>query len=138
MLTPEIPDVDELVAPDPPEPDCPPAPPVPLAPAVLPALEVPAVPDEEVLPDDGPEADEPDEPDDDEPDEEKAILMMRGIALPPEAEALLRDPASESPKPGDPAFARAEYRIVARPADMIAAVAALTKKYDVRFARDGR
>ena len=54
----------------------------------------------------------------------REVVRRRGIALPPEAERLLRDPASESPKPGDPAFARAEYRIVARPSDMIAAVAA--------------
>lgn len=53
-----------------------------------------------------------------------AVVRRRGIALPPGAAALLADPASESPKPGDPAFEGAEYRIVARPADMIAAVAA--------------
>lgn len=53
----------------------------------------------------------------------RAIVAARGIALPPAAAALLADPASESPKPGDPAFARAEYRIVARPAEMIAAAA---------------
>jgi hydroxypyruvate reductase len=34
----------------------------------------------------------------------------------------------ESPKPGDPAFARAEYRIIARPADAIAAAAAAVSR----------
>ncbi|MDB5592838.1 glycerate kinase [Enterovirga sp.] len=51
------------------------------------------------------------------------VVRRRGIDLPPEAARLLADPSSESPKPGDAVFAGAEYRIVARPADMIAAVA---------------
>ncbi|WP_375462138.1 glycerate kinase [uncultured Enterovirga sp.] len=51
-----------------------------------------------------------------------AVVRRRGITLPPSAAALLADPASESPKPGDPAFRGAEYRIVARPADMISAL----------------
>jgi len=53
----------------------------------------------------------------------RAILARRGVAAPPAAAALLQDPANESPKPGDPAFARAEYRIVARPADAVEAAA---------------
>src|SRR5262249_55253418 len=36
----------------------------------------------------------------------------------------LADPANESPKPGDPVFARTEYRLVARPADAFRAVEA--------------
>ena len=52
----------------------------------------------------------------------RAVLARRGIVPEPAIAALLADPASESPKPGDPAFARAEYRIVAKPADTIAAV----------------
>ncbi|TDR87284.1 glycerate kinase type-2 family protein [Enterovirga rhinocerotis] len=52
----------------------------------------------------------------------RAVLARRGIEPGPEVAALLADPASESPKPGDPAFDRSEYRIVSRPADMIAAV----------------
>jgi hydroxypyruvate reductase len=55
--------------------------------------------------------------------EARAIVAKRGIALPPAARSLLEDPGNETPKPGDPAFAKAEYRIVARPADSIAAAA---------------
>lgn len=51
----------------------------------------------------------------------RAIVARYGLKLPPAAEALLADAASETPKPGDPAFASSEYRIVARPADAIAA-----------------
>ncbi len=53
-----------------------------------------------------------------------AIVARRGLDLPASARALLADPAMETPKPGDPIFSRAEYRIVARPADAIAAAAA--------------
>ncbi|HVL73803.1 MAG TPA: glycerate kinase [Beijerinckiaceae bacterium] len=53
-----------------------------------------------------------------------AVVARRGIDLPPSARALLADPNSESPKPGDPAFANTDFRIVARPADAVAAAAA--------------
>ncbi len=53
----------------------------------------------------------------------RSILARREIPVTATVAALLADPANETPKPGDPAFARTEYRIVARPADMIAAVA---------------
>ena len=53
--------------------------------------------------------------------EARAIVARRGVPLPPAAQALLADPASETPKPGDPLFDRTEFRIVARPADAIAA-----------------
>jgi glycerate 2-kinase len=56
-------------------------------------------------------------------DEARAIVSRRGIDLPDSARALLDDPAMESPKPGDPAFARAEHRIIAKPAHSIAAAA---------------
>jgi glycerate 2-kinase len=49
------------------------------------------------------------------------------VPLPASAEALLHDPASESPKPGDPVFARTEFRIVARPLDAVAAAAQAAK-----------
>ncbi len=52
-----------------------------------------------------------------------AVVSRRRIELPPAAAALLADPANETPKPGDSLFARTEYRIVARPAETIAAVA---------------
>lgn len=54
----------------------------------------------------------------------RAIVARYGLALPPAAQALLSDEASETPKPGHPAFARSEYRIVARPADALAAARA--------------
>ncbi|KQO70933.1 glycerate kinase [Methylobacterium sp. Leaf88] len=54
----------------------------------------------------------------------RAICERRGIPLPETAKALLNDPANETPKAGDPAFARAEYRIIARPIDALEAAAA--------------
>lgn len=57
-----------------------------------------------------------------------AIVERRGIALSPAARALFTDPANETPKPGDPAFARAEFRLIARPADAIAAAAEAARR----------
>jgi len=54
----------------------------------------------------------------------RAIVARYGLALPPAAQALLADDANETPKPGDSAFSGSEYRIVARPADAIAAAVA--------------
>jgi len=59
--------------------------------------------------------------------EARAILARRGIEVPAVARALLDDPASESPKPGDPAFAGSEYRIVAKPVDSLAAAAEVVR-----------
>src|SRR5205085_2760655 len=53
-----------------------------------------------------------------------AIVERRRLALPPAALRALADPANESPKPGDPVFARTEYHLVARPADAFRAVEA--------------
>jgi hydroxypyruvate reductase len=52
-----------------------------------------------------------------------AVLARRRIDPPPAIVAALNDPANESPKPGHPAFADAQYTIVARPADMMEAAA---------------
>ena len=57
----------------------------------------------------------------------RAICERRGIALPDSARALLADPANETPKPGDPVFAHAEYRIIARPIDALEAAAAAAR-----------
>ncbi|KQT80796.1 glycerate kinase [Methylobacterium sp. Leaf466] len=57
-----------------------------------------------------------------------AICERRGIPLPDTARALLNDPANETPKAGDPAFARSEYIIVARPIDALEAAAAAARK----------
>ena len=59
--------------------------------------------------------------------EARAIVAKYGVALPPAAAALLADPANETPKPGDPIFAHAEFRIVARPRDSLDAAIALAR-----------
>ncbi len=63
----------------------------------------------------------------------RAILARYGLDLPAAAKALLDDDASETPKPGHDAFARTEFRIIARPADAIAAAhaAATAAGYEV-------
>ncbi|GJE76640.1 glycerate kinase type-2 family protein [Methylorubrum suomiense] len=58
----------------------------------------------------------------------RAICERRGITLPESALALLNDPANETPKAGDPAFARAEYRIIARPIDALEAAAEAARR----------
>lgn len=50
-----------------------------------------------------------------------AIAGRRGIELPPAALELLRDPANETPKPGDPIFANTTFRIIGCPDDAMAA-----------------
>jgi hydroxypyruvate reductase len=52
------------------------------------------------------------------------ILARRGIAPAAAIATALADRANETPKPGDAAFANAEFDIVARPADALAAAAA--------------
>jgi glycerate 2-kinase len=49
----------------------------------------------------------------------RAIVARQRIALPAAAARALDNPANESPKPGDPSFARSEFRLVARPADAL-------------------
>lgn len=58
----------------------------------------------------------------------RAVLARRGIVPPASVSALLADPASESPKPGDPLFETTEYRIIAKPADTMAAVAEAARR----------
>lgn len=53
-----------------------------------------------------------------------AILKKYRIDVPDHVMAHLDDPRSETPKPGDAAFERATFVMVARPADMVAAVVA--------------
>ena len=55
--------------------------------------------------------------------EARAIVARRKVPLPASAAALLDSPASETPKPGNPVFSATEFRIVARPADAVAAAA---------------
>ena len=50
-------------------------------------------------------------------------MQALGLGVPPQVTEILSDPANETPKPDDPAFASAEYRIVATPARSLAAAA---------------
>jgi glycerate 2-kinase len=54
----------------------------------------------------------------------RAIAARYGLELPDAARRALEDPANETPKPGDVVFAATAYKIVARPADALAAAAA--------------
>jgi glycerate 2-kinase len=47
----------------------------------------------------------------------RAIVERHDLDLPETVTRALRDPANESPKPGDPAFAETSFHLVARPAD---------------------
>jgi hydroxypyruvate reductase len=51
----------------------------------------------------------------------RAILARRRVDPPSAIAAALLDPANETPKPGDPAFARTTFGIIARPRDALAA-----------------
>lgn len=53
----------------------------------------------------------------------RAVLAKYGIIPPPAVAARLADAAAETPKPGDPAFDRAEYRLIARPQASLEAAA---------------
>lgn len=70
----------------------------------------------------------------------RAILARRrsrmealGIAVPAAIDAALFDAANETPKPGDPAFSRCRYEIIATPARALEQAAALARRsgYDV-------
>jgi hydroxypyruvate reductase len=54
----------------------------------------------------------------------RAVVARYRLDLPAAVERILSDPANETPKPGDPAFADSEFRIVARPRDAFHAVEA--------------
>jgi hydroxypyruvate reductase len=56
-----------------------------------------------------------------------ALLKRWRIDVPPKVRAVLDGPDGETPKPGDPVFARAEHRIIARPAESIEAAAAIAR-----------
>ena len=60
-------------------------------------------------------------------------MRSLGLEVPAAVTAVLSDPANETPKPNDPAFASAEYRIIATPAGALAAASAVARKagYDV-------
>jgi hydroxypyruvate reductase len=55
-------------------------------------------------------------------------MQALGIEVPPTVAAILADPANETPKPNNPAFASAEYRIVATPARSLAAASDMARR----------
>jgi len=57
----------------------------------------------------------------------RAVLADFGIEPPPSVARRLGDPAAETPKPGDPIFARTEFRMAATPADSLEAAAAIAE-----------
>ena len=57
----------------------------------------------------------------------RAIVARHRLALADGVRYALDDPRNETPKPGDPVFAGSAYRIVARPADALAAAAERAK-----------
>lgn len=53
--------------------------------------------------------------------EAREILTRYGITAPPSIAQALHDPANETPKPGEASLSRSPFRIIARPADALAA-----------------
>jgi glycerate-2-kinase len=62
----------------------------------------------------------------------KAVLQRYGIVAPPSVQALLEDGKSETPKPGNQAFARSETRIIAAPQASLEAAAELARRAGYR------
>ncbi|MBB3772461.1 hydroxypyruvate reductase [Angulomicrobium tetraedrale] len=60
--------------------------------------------------------------------EARDVLARYRIDPPPSVAVALRDSANESPKPGDAAFAHAEYHLIARPADSFLAAERLVRE----------
>jgi glycerate 2-kinase len=58
----------------------------------------------------------------------RAIVAKYRLALPQAVIRALDNPDNESPKPGDAVFAKTEYRILARPADALAAAQVRAKE----------
>ena len=61
-----------------------------------------------------------------------AILRKYKFELPPHVWAFLETPAAETPKPGDPRFARVRTEMIAAPAQSLAAAAALAQEAGYR------
>ncbi|HXQ83284.1 MAG TPA: glycerate kinase [Xanthobacteraceae bacterium] len=68
----------------------------------------------------------------------RAIVAKYRLELPAAVTRALDDPANESPKPGDQVFAGTTYKIVARPADALAAAQARAREagYDTMVLGD--
>jgi len=65
----------------------------------------------------------------------RAIVAHYRLDLPEAVARALNDPANESPKPGDPAFANGDFELIARPADAFRAAEAAVRAagYEVVF-----
>jgi hydroxypyruvate reductase len=61
-------------------------------------------------------------------DRRRPAMTALGLEVPAAVVAALADPANETPKPGDAAFASAEYRVIATPAAALAAAAQLARR----------
>ena len=61
----------------------------------------------------------------------RAVLKRYGIDPPPSVKARLADPNAETPKPGDPVFARTVTRIIAAPQASLEAAALVARKAGV-------
>ncbi len=57
--------------------------------------------------------------------EARAVVARYRLDIPKSVARILDDPANETPKPGDAVFAQTDYRIIARPADGLAAAEAV-------------
>ena len=62
----------------------------------------------------------------------KAVLKRYGVVPPPAVQARLEDPEAETPKPGDPTFARSETRIIAAPQASLEAAAEIAAQAGYR------
>ncbi|MCC5979894.1 MAG: glycerate kinase [Salinarimonas sp.] len=60
--------------------------------------------------------------------EARALIERYGVALSDAAQALMRDDAPETPKPGDPVFAESRFSIIARPQDAMDAACAQARR----------
>jgi hydroxypyruvate reductase len=60
------------------------------------------------------------------------VLARFGVAVPPAVAARLNDPAAETPKPGDPAFARVTNTIIATPQASLEAAARVASEAGYR------
>lgn len=60
--------------------------------------------------------------------EARDVLARYRIDPPPSVAVALRDPANESPKPGDAAFAGSEYVLISRPADSFVAAEKIARE----------
>jgi hydroxypyruvate reductase len=61
----------------------------------------------------------------------RGVLACYGIEVPPGVAARLNDPEAETPKPGDPIFARARGTIIATPAASLDAAACVAREAGV-------